>query len=330
MRQFICVCQVFNLHPNLVMSSCIIYLNTYMLLLTVDVNCIPYGFVPLPGQSINIQYKTINCCFAAMVAGKEYFDARHGLCDFVSAICIVLCVNALLSIGAISFNRYVHICHTAYYERIFSKRNNAIMIAAFWTLGVAITTPLFFGWGAHVFDGKSLECVWDRTSHLSYTLFFVICIVLTPVIIISFSFIGIYRHVTNSKKRLAAFNEKNGAKKDGGKEEKSSRKLARTLFAIFMLFVACWMPYSVLMVVDFGDTAPHEIYLFAVQLAHLHSSLNFVMYAITNGQMRKAYRQTLLTIFPCCRCLRNNRVGADDTTRGRTMGGESTIVSDAK
>ena len=64
-RQFICVCQVFNLYSNLYLCYRVLFdiyreihnhtlIYLLVLLLIVDVNCIPYAFVPLPGQSINI------------------------------------------------------------------------------------------------------------------------------------------------------------------------------------------------------------------------------------------------------------------------------------
>lgn len=52
-----------------------------------------------------------------MLAGKPYFDARPALCDAIATVCLTACVTALFSIGGISFNRYLHICHPDLYTR---------------------------------------------------------------------------------------------------------------------------------------------------------------------------------------------------------------------
>ena len=50
------------------------------------------------------------------------------------------------------------------------------------------------------------------------------------------------------------------------KSQRSSIKLARTLFIIFAIFVSCWSPYAILVLIDWGDNAPPEVIIIHVTL----------------------------------------------------------------
>ncbi len=52
-----------------------------------------------------------------MTEGKSFFDARPALCDVLATLCLVVCCTALYSIGGMSFNQYIHICHPHLYMR---------------------------------------------------------------------------------------------------------------------------------------------------------------------------------------------------------------------
>ena len=76
------------------------------------------------------------------------------------------------------------------------------------------------------------------------------------------------------------------SEKSALKEKNESVKLARTLCLIFVVFAVCWSPYAVFVVADRYDTWPQELHLFAVLIAHTNSSLNSVLYGLTNKHFR--------------------------------------------
>ena len=212
------------------------------------------------------------------------------------------------------YYRYFHICHPGLYKKVFNLRTYLAMICSFWIAGALTTIPLFVGWGRHTYDTKTLQCFWDRTASLSFAIFFSAGIVATPTVIISFSYGALYHHVLASKRRIQVSNgiDNNGASKNSGYEARQrSRtiKLAKSLFIIFLVFVGCWSPFALLVVLDHKDVAPHEVHLFITQLAHLHASANCIVYALTNSQMRRAYR----TVFVRLRCIKVP-VGGQDTS----------------
>ena len=73
------------------------------------------------------------------------------------------------------------------------------------------------------------------------------------------------------------------------RERKDSMRLARTLFIIFVVFATCWTPYAIIVAIDYKDEFTQEVHLFAILLAHTNSSLNFILYGLTNRHFKQGY-----------------------------------------
>ena len=67
-----------------------------------------------------------------------------------------------------------------------------------------------------------------------------------------------------------------------------------------MLFALCWIPYAIIVVADVNDTFTMEWHIFATLIAHTNSSLNSILYGLTNSSFRKGY-MTLLGLHRCLR-----------------------------
>ena len=160
-----------------------------------------------------------------------------------------------------------------------------------WIISFLLELPNFIGWGDHVYDKKTQSCVWDRTADYSYTLFFCIVAIATPIALISICYLKIFLYVRASKKRVAKLLQFNSnlVDKPTVKRMKESMKLARTLFAIFVAFALCWSPYAIVIMADYHDTWSVEPHLFSVMLAHTSSSVNCLLYGLTNSHFRKGY-----------------------------------------
>ena len=171
------------------------------------------------------------------------------------------------------------------------------MCVCLWITSFLLELPNFLGWGDHVYDQKTLSCVWDRTANYSYTVFFCCVGIVTPITLISICYLKIFLYVHASKKRLSQSGDdcSNPVDSQSMKRMGESMRLARTLFSIFVVFVCCWTPYAIIIVSDKDDAWPTEIHLFSVLFAHCNSSVNCLLYGLTNSHFRKGYA-TLLNI----------------------------------
>ena len=85
----------------------------------------------------------------------------------------------------------------------------------------------------------------------------------------------------------------------GGGSTTSKLKLARALLIIYLVFSACWLPFALLIVLDADDTFSHELHVTIVAWAHLHPSINWLVYYLTHKKFHIAFRK-LLGLDRCC------------------------------
>ena len=62
---------------------------------------------------------------------------------------------------------------------------------------------------------------------------------------------------------------------------------------VVVMYIICWMPYVLVVTIDHTDRLPLWTHLWATYLAHLHSSLNFIIYAVNSKDMRLAFAMAI-------------------------------------
>lgn len=142
--------------------------------------------------------------------------------------------------------------------------------------------------------------MWNRNSNLSYNWYLVFVNVVIPCLGIIFCYSRIYVFTQNSKNR------------SNNLSVNRSIHLAKTFFASFMVFAICWMPYGLVVLIDFDYKVPRSLVLYSDALGILHSSLNPIIYLVFNSNFRIACGHLFNKICCCVKFLnlRNNTVSA--------------------
>lgn len=261
----------------------------------------------------------------AKLEGKEFFDRIPGLCQTIASMCTISCVTSLMTIGLLSFNRYIYICVNKFYERIFCTRKCIFMCLCVYLVGTILVLLNAAGIGDHGYDSRSLECIWNRMETYPYTVVFSIALVWIPSVVIGICYLKIYLYVRAHKKRMRQQSEY------GKSTSLKSFQLARTLFVIYAVFITCWAPYALLIVIDTQNTFPHEVHICITMFAHLHPSLNWVIYYCTNKKFAASYRETLKRIASFCTTEKDDTRGSrDNITSNVTSGGHLKFKSHSK
>ncbi|KAK3096735.1 hypothetical protein FSP39_002777 [Pinctada imbricata] len=174
------------------------------------------------------------------------------------------------------------------------------MCACLYGVGTTLVLLNLAGIGDHSFDRKSLECIWDRMATFAYTVVFSVTLVWIPIIIIGFSYLNIYIAVRRSDRRVsrAITIQKKG---------KRSTSLAKTLFIIYAVFATCWIPYALIIVVDRHNSFSHIAHVYVTMFAHLHPSINWLVYYATNKKFKKAFDRIAHLNKCFCRCVQGQR-----------------------
>ena len=111
--------------------------------------------------------------------------------------------------------------------------------------------------------------------------------------------------------RIFYYSHKSGQRSNSSSDKKSLR-LAKGLFASFMIYTLCWMPYGLIVLIDFADRFPRSVFMFSMALGHLNSSLNPIIYFYFNSTFRRGCLNLLSKLFfflPFCR-MSNNKVSS--------------------
>ncbi|XP_041478055.1 melatonin receptor type 1A-like [Lytechinus variegatus] len=278
---------------------------------------------------------------AGSITSEEgIFIKYEWLCEVIAVVCIVTCSCSLWSIAAIAFNRYVWICHWQRYRKIFNRRTVPMMIVGLWIIGFLIDLPNILGWGTHTFDWKVMSCTGGMSFVYSYAIYFAMTAFAVPLMIITFSYIGIFRFARKATIALERVRNKDGVQNKNGKGKggRAARpadlRLARSVLAIVIIYLLMWSPYSLTVLIDHRVVYDRKLYILSYTLAHTNSSFNCVIYGATNQQFRRGYMHFIRLLF--CRAkkvdllasvtgtvgtgtLRNNRVHPAEQTSPATQ-----------
>ncbi|XP_066584035.1 G-protein coupled receptor moody isoform X2 [Prorops nasuta] len=204
---------------------------------------------------------------------------------------------SLLSVAAITINRYIMIAHHGIYQRVYKKYWIATMIMFCWLFSYGMQVPTLLGiWGKFDYDKNLETCsiVRDDRGHTSKTFLFVMGFVI-PCLVIVGCYAKIFWVVHSSESRMrkhATPNVKSphtpGRDTREMKQRRSEWRITKMVLAIFLSFVACYLPITIVKVADPLVRYP-EFHVLGYVLLYFASCVNPIIYVIMNKQYRQAY-----------------------------------------
>ncbi|KAK2583806.1 hypothetical protein KPH14_009705 [Odynerus spinipes] len=203
---------------------------------------------------------------------------------------------SLLSMVAITINRYVLISRSDIYAVIYTTRGIALMLIAIWTLSFSLLIPPLIGiWGTLGLDPTTFSCTILKKNGSSPKKVLFVLGFIVPCVVISVSYLCIYWRVRRSRKNLEAHEAAGGRRKAGGFQRREDSRVTRLMLTIFLCFLTCFMPLMLVNVVDDKVRIP-ILHVVASILAWASSVINPFIYAGTNKLYREAYKQVLCPV----------------------------------
>lgn len=241
----------------------------------------------------------VNIC----MSGGQTFHLTPALWLFREGMLFVALAASIFSLLLIAVERYTTMmkplpqksARKAYY-RIYG------LVALCWVLAMVIGFLPLMGWNCvcSLEDCSTLLPLYSK----SY-IFFSLIIFFLILLAIGVLYGAIYCHVHSS------------AQCGLQRSRKRSLALLKTVITIVGVFMLCWGPLFVLLLVDFFCTSRQCVLLFSAEfcitVAVLNSSLNPIIYALGSGEMRKAIAELL-----CCCCVKAGFCHPDTFTSKET------------
>ncbi|KAG8006455.1 Sphingosine 1-phosphate receptor 1 [Nibea albiflora] len=206
----------------------------------------------------------------------------------------IMLAASVISLLAIAIERHVTMVRMKPYQGDKQGRMFAL-IGASWVLSVFLGILPVLGWNC---IGQLPQCstVLPLFSK-SYILF---CITIFSAILMSIVvlYVRIFRIVKANTQRLASVPQRKGLYRKSQKY----MALLKTVTIVLGVFIACWLPLFILLLLDFCCPAENCKVLFKADyflgIAMFNSLLNPIIYTLTSKDMRKAIIRLL-----CRHCL---------------------------
>ncbi|XP_070539941.1 histamine H2 receptor-like [Ptychodera flava] len=249
--------------------------------------------------------------FSAIYELRRVWDLGVVFCNIYVASDVFLCTASMLSLFAISVDRYLAISDPFSYHERMTRTKAMIFILVLWLISLLISfIPVHVGWNTsngevQNYDNK-YQC--GLATNLVFSLIDGILLFFLPLIVMCVIYIRVLLIAREQARKINALNV-NLNRGEGSKNRSAvdEHKATKVLAVVMGCFVICWVPYF--MQFTFSELAgwklSHDAYSVLLWLGYINSSINPVLYALLNTEYRKAFKRLV-----CCCC-------SDDSERKR-------------
>ncbi|CAL8362805.1 unnamed protein product [Lota lota] len=245
------------------------------------------------------------------------------LCNVYISLDIMLCTASILTLLAISVDRYLAISMPLGYRRRVTPRRVSLAIAAIWTLSLAVSfVPVHLGWntadyrvqhtdwamGAAAQEGRYCHYEWNNR----YVLLNAFGTFYLPLALMCGMYLLIFRVAREQARRIRAATP-SFSRAASAAASARERKATVALAAVLGAFVTCWLPYFTFftcMGLQAHTAPPTALHSVMLWLGYFNSVLNPILYPALNRDFRRAYGQLL-------RCVRHGGGRRGGGRRGR-------------
>ncbi|XP_070560045.1 alpha-1B adrenergic receptor-like [Ptychodera flava] len=266
----------------------------------------------LSGADLLVSTVNMPMTIVTIAAGEWIFSDEF--CMALGFINMNTFVASVMSLGAISINRYVLIVRPQKYPTIYSKRNTVLIIIGVWLLSVLLSCPPLVGWAEYAFLPGQSFCFCNWKSSVSYTYFMVGVCFGGPCSLMIFSYVSILLEVKRSRQRVEVDGEtvrdhrdhltvpsvagslgrmKNHERQKRKREEEL--KLTKSFVVVIVIFIISWLPFCVTMFwsVHSGTPVPRPVDMATLLLGYFNSCCNPIVYGVMNKRFRQGYMKLL-------------------------------------
>lgn len=222
--------------------------------------------------------------FVVVTSVRDDWVFRHGWCQVSGFLLILLSCALLLTLAALSYDRYYFIVKPLRHPIHMSSTRAYIMIIMTWLFSLFMASLPLLGWGKYGYQKAKLSCtvLWHLYSSGGYSKFFCVISIFMPLltIIVSYFYIlrAVHKQVRGGRLSLGSLispseyiQAQNQQRAMATRAEHSRTKAWKTLVLHVGTNLVCWIPYSVCILIENlrrrTDVIAYEIQTLSVMLA---------------------------------------------------------------
>ena len=213
------------------------------------------------------------------------------LCKAVAFLILTSMMVSTLSLTTIAVERYVHVCHSHFYRKSFTKLLCVVVICCTWLFGFAVGVQGFTGWAKYTYIKRMFSCFYVPRANPSFNLFLASICFFIPIPTLVYCYGRIFWTVRVSRKKM---------KSSTARKTKAENRLLLTLLVIVCVYFVCWGFFGcMLLSISLLPELPAYIGPMGFWLSVSNSSMNGFIYGFMNTQFRAGYLMTIKKLFPC-------------------------------
>ncbi|KAM9846366.1 histamine receptor H2b [Aulostomus maculatus] len=230
-------------------------------------------------------------------------------CNIYISLDVMLCTASILTLLAISADRYLAISAPLSYGRRITGPRVTLAMIAIWALSLAVSfVPIHLGWntadyrvqhsdwgmGDEEAEGRYCQFEWNN----NYVLIYAFGSFYLPLLLMCGMYLCIFRVAREQVQRIRAATP-SFARTASTAAIAREHKATVTLAAVLGAFIICWFPYFTYfacMGIKEKTNPPNTLHSVVLWLGYFNSALNPILYPAFNRDFRKAYGELL-----CCR-----------------------------
>lgn len=258
--------------------------------------------------------------FSALLQLTNDWPLGPGFCNFYISMDVMLCTASILTLLAISVDRYLAVTMPLRYASMVLPWKVAVAMVSVWTVSLAVSfLPIQMGWNTvnGTVQNRGPEAS-ERSCRFElnrpYVLTDSLLTFYLPLVAMCWTYLKILRIARAQAKRItsarptcvATYNRKNSSAVTTVVSNVTAltlreHKATVTLAAVIGAFVVCWLPYFIMFTVlglkEHPDPNTVPAYPIVMWLGYANSALNPILYGALNRDFRSAYSHLLR-----CRC----------------------------
>ena len=225
------------------------------------------------------------------------------ICQFHAFMSIFVIYVSPATMGLTAVNRYVRMCKpNTTYQKIFSPRKSRLWVIFVWLfVACYVAIPQL----AKLQDFEfvpgyalcSLKHLGEKAKLIHYIIVLTIFLVI-PLVVTAFCYSRILKavrqHLTGISLALGGL-RRNDARRGISIQE---IRLSRSLFIVVFTFLACWIPFWVIVIIrrfSFVRHMPRNLELLCMFFLYISNTVNPVIYAGMNSTFRSEFRRILFS-----------------------------------
>jgi melatonin receptor type 1B len=164
---------------------------------------------------------------------------------------------------------------------------------------IASLPPFFLDVGGYEFQPGKAICLYTFEANIPYTIFIESAYIAFPLAVITRCYCAVFKEVYRTNKVFIQTQETANRVRANVQEA----KVTKTLAAVMLAFVICWIPICIVDIIDAINGQPHlqrKVYLTYTALVFTSSLVNPFIYGILNRTFLYEYKKMLRDVI-CCR-----------------------------